>query len=175
MDPNVIVTNLDIGPQIVEYDGVDLGGTLDNVLVKIAYKKSPLKADQFGDSELDKAVSAVAITVETSIAEVRDKDKWKVAFPNADEVTVGAQKYIQFNNKIAVRDLPQSKILRLKPIVESSSVKDFDHYFYKALSNEESELTLAFQNQYKLKIIWTIFPDMSVTPARWYRHGDFSI
>lgn len=174
-DPTVNPVNLDIGPCIVTYDGVDLGGTLDNVVISIKYPKANLTADQTGSTPLDKSITGVEITVATSLAETRVKDNWKVAFPHGDLVTVGAQKYIQWANRVANRDYALAKALILHPMVENPTVKDMDHYFWKALASEESSFTLGYGEQYKLNLVWTIYPDISVQPYRFYRHGDYTI
>lgn len=174
-NPTTVPTNLDIGPCIVTYDGVDLGGTLDNVVISIKKPKANLLSDQTGSTPLDKAVTGVEITVATSLAESRVKENWKVAFPHADLVTVGPQKYIQWNNTVAQRDYTLAKVLILHPMVEDVTTFDFDHYFWKALATEESTFTLGYGEQYKLNLVWTIYPDISVQPYRFYRHGDYNI
>ena len=74
---NVTVNNFEIGPCRVTYDGVDLGGTLSNVVVNFKYEKAKLMADQYGNTLLDEAISGMEVTVETEIAEVKDKDTLK--------------------------------------------------------------------------------------------------
>jgi len=174
-NPTTNPVNLDIGPCIVTYDGVDLGGTLDNVVISIKYPKAPLLSDQTGSSPLDKSVTGVEITVATSLAESRLKENWKVAFPHGDLVTVGLQKYIQWNNTLGQRDYALAAPLILHPMVEDVTTLDFDHYFWKALASEESSFTIGYGEQYKLNLVWTIYPDVSVQPYRWYRHGDNTI
>lgn len=65
---------------------VDLGGTLDNVVISIAYKKSEIKADQSGTSVRDRRVSGIDIKVTTSLAEIKNKEIIKVLFPHATMV-----------------------------------------------------------------------------------------
>jgi len=171
----ISVPNLDIGPCRVTWNGVDLGATLDKVVTSIKIMKSPLKADQLGDSILDNAISGYDITVTTSLAETRDKTIWNVVFPSADLAGVSPADYLDFNNKVALRDYTRAMPLILHPLVEADASLNLDHYFYKALASEESSLTLDAKDQYKLKLVWRIFPDQSQSPVRWYRYGDQSL
>lgn len=81
--------NLELTPMRVSFQGpgqtvaADLGGTLGNVLVKMGYKKSDLKADQLGSTVIDRRVSGIDISVTTEIAEIQNKTLWKVVFPHA--------------------------------------------------------------------------------------------
>ena len=174
-NPAINIPSMDIGPCNVKWNGTDLGGTLDNVVVNFKYMKANIMADQTGETVLDKAVSGVEVTVVTSIVQTRDKDILALIFPNADVVTVGPQVYLQWNNKVAVRDLPQAQQLVLHPLVEDDAVTDYDWNFYKAMSNEESSVTIGPGEQYKLSITWQIFPDTSVQPYRFFRYGDLTI
>jgi hypothetical protein len=65
----------------------DLGGTLGNIKVKTKYKKSPIKADQFGDTDLDARVSGWECNVEFELTQIQDKEQLKVLFPHATLVT----------------------------------------------------------------------------------------
>lgn len=164
--------NMDIGPCKVTFDGVDLGGTLGNVTVSFKVAKAAMKADQFGDTVLDESVSGIECTVETEIAEVRDKDKLAKVFPNATLITSGAQKALQFNSAIGSRSLALAKELVLHPLVEATTSEDFDWTFYKAIPTEESSYVFSPTEQGKMKIQWRILLDTSVVPARMFRHGD---
>ena len=53
----VTVSNFDIGPCQVLYNGTDIGGTKGNCKVKWKYEKAKLTADQLGKTTLDMAVS----------------------------------------------------------------------------------------------------------------------
>lgn len=101
----VDTNNMELTPMKVKFKGpgaataVDLGGTLDNVVISMGYKKSDIKADQFGSTVLDRRVSGIDIKVTTSLVEIQSKDIWKVVFPHATQavktftgvsITVGA-------------------------------------------------------------------------------------
>lgn len=168
----ITVPDLDIGPCKVLFDGVDLGATLDNVVISMKYDKAPMKADQTGTLVLDDAVSGMEITVKTSIAETRRKALWAAMFPSADLAGVAPNDHLTFADKVALRSLSRAKVLILKPMVENAVTLDLDHYFYKALPTEESVLTKGPGEQDKLPIVWRIYPDTSVLPFRLYRFGD---
>lgn len=84
--------NMELTPMKVKWQPpgassyVDLGGTLDNVLINIAYKKADIMADQLGKTVLDRRVSGIDIKVTTSLAEIQNKEVLKVLFPHATEV-----------------------------------------------------------------------------------------
>lgn len=168
---NVNPANLELTPMRVTFNGVDLGGTLGNVLVTPKYVKAPLMADQYGKTVLDRRVSAVEITVTTELAEVLNKDNWKVVFPHAKEVTSGT-KLIQWVNAIGDSDLSHSAQLLLHPLSKADADLTENYLFYKACSSAESEITYSPEGQAKLKIVWNILPDTSVSPAVFFIYGD---
>ena len=174
----VTVNNFDIGPCRVTFDGVDLGGTLSNVVVNFKYEKAPLKADQHGTSLLDEAISGIEVTVETEVAEVKDKDTLKKVFPNSTLVSVAgppAQKALDFEDQIATRMLANSKVLILHPLQYADANLDYDWYFYKAMPSEESSYTLGPSEQGKMKIVWKVYLDLTQTPPKMFRIGDNTI
>lgn len=257
---DVEVNNMELTPMRVLFKGptdaqpVDLGGTLDNVVISMAYKKSDIMADQFGKTVLDRRVSGIDIKVTTSLAEVQNKDLFKVAFPHATQIPVeltagsmtaaspavatftahglaagdrikftagtlptgvalntiyyvlaagltandfefsltkgGAavngtgsagsaivlQKYgkgaIDWNSAIGDGDQVNAGELTLHPLSKDVSDVDTDWNFFKACATAESEISYGPEGQAKFKIVWTILPDLSVTPARFFRYGD---
>lgn len=169
----VLVSKMDIGPCQVYWDGDDLGGTLGNVTVNFKYDKAPLRADQTGTALLDEAISGMDVTIETEFTQVRDKVQLQKLFPNADIAGTTPHFYIDFKDKVAVRMLASfAKQLILHPIVEGSSSKDFDWCFYKAVPSEESSYVFSPSEQGKMKIVWKVYLDLSVTPGQIFRMGD---
>lgn len=169
--PTVNVTNMELTPMQVKFDGIDLGGTLGNVVISAKYDKAPIKADQLGITILDYRVSGIAITVTTELTEIKNPDIWKVVFPNASLIA-GPPKAIQFDTNIGDSDLAHAKTLVLHPLSDSVSGNDTDHTFFKAVASAESTITYGPTDQARLKIVWNILPDTSVSPYRFYRMGD---
>lgn len=178
----VSTTNMELTPVRVKFWGpsdssyVDLGGTLGNVVIKLAYKKSPIMADQIGKTVLDERVSGIDITVTTEIAEIQNKDLWKVIFPHAT-LTSGSgsfagSKAVDFLSAIGDGSLANSGKLLLHPLSKDESDESTDYLFYKACSTADSEITYSPEGQAKLKIVWRILPDTSVTPPKFCRFGD---
>ncbi len=172
--PTVTVSNFDIGPCQVFYSGVDLGGTHDNVKIKFKYGKTFLTADQFGKTKLDAAISEIDVTVTTSFLETRNKTNFGKVFPTAI-LTGTTHKYLDFTDQTAVRQLSLASTLRLHPMVDASGSNDNEWYFYKALPMEDSEYDFGPTSQAKLKINWQILLDLTTTPGRMFRAGDFTI
>lgn len=175
----VTVADFDIGPCRVKYNSVDIGGTLGNVTVKFKYVKKPLVADQYGpNTMLDAAVTGMECTIETEFAETRDKTTLALLFPSGTLAGSNPHKYVDFKDKIAVRQLAIAQALELHPLVEDSTAKDQDWYFWKAIPWDDSQYVFGPAEQAKMKIIWHVFLDTSPTPAlpaRMFRVGDQSL
>jgi len=174
-DPTVTVNNMDIGPCQVKFGTQDIGGTLGNVNVKFKFDKAPLMADQTGKTLLDEAVSGMEVTIETEFAEVQSKVIMAALFPNAVLAGTSPHQYIDFLNKVPARQLALALPLTLHPLVADAGDFDQDWYFYKAIPSEDSSYVFSPSEQGKMKIIWKVYLDLSVTPARMWRKGDQSL
>jgi hypothetical protein len=153
---------------------VDLGGTLSGVGISIKYSKAELHADQAGKTVLDRRTTGLAITVTTELAEVQNKDLWKILFPHATEISTST-KAIDFVNSVGDSDLLRAGKLTLHPLSKALADVTTDYNFPKACSSAESEITYSPDGQSKLKIVWNILPDTSVCPAIFGRYGDTSL
>lgn len=173
--PVVTVSNFDIGPCQVLFNAVDLGGTLKNVNIKFKYEKTPLMADQTGKTVLDMAISGMDVTVETELAETRDKAKFGAIFPSAILAGTSPHQYIDFKDQVALRQLALAQVLELHPLVDASSNHDNEWYFWKALPLEDSSYVFGPTEQAQLKVTWRILLDLSVTPGRMFRAGDHAL
>lgn len=154
-----------------EQKEVDLGGTLSNVVVTAKYTKADIKADQFGETILDRRVKGIDLTVKTALAEIRDKDNWKVAFPNITRLQTGGDAVL-WQTKIGEKDTDLTGFLRLHPMSEDNDSQSYDFLMYDAVASSESTITYGPTEQAKLEVVWTILPDDSVVPARFFIHGD---
>jgi hypothetical protein len=166
---------MELTPMRVNFNGVDLGGTLGNVVVSAKYSKAEIKSDQSGETVRDRRTTGVEITVTTEIAEIQLKDNWKVVFPHANLVTSGLNKMIYWTQSVGDSDLARSAILILHPLSKADADLSGDYKFFKACSIAESEITYGPGDQARLKIVWNILPDDSVNPERFMIHGDPTI
>lgn len=175
----VSTQNMELSPMRVSFgpagSEVDLGGSLGNVSLSIKYTKAEIMADQSGKTVRDRRVSAQMIQVTTELAEIQNKDIWKIVFPHAKEVVSGMNKQIYFQAAIGDSDLANAKSLILHPLSKQNSDKSGDYLFYKAVASAESEIVYGPEQQAKLKIVWNILPDDSVQPERFMLHGDPAI
>lgn len=172
----ITVSNFDIGPAQVLYNGTDLGGTGGNVKIKFKYDKAKLTADQTGKTTaLDMAISGMDCSIETEFQETRNKTNFQALFPSATISTTSGHQHIDFGDQTSLRSLPQAAPLQLHPLEESLSGRDYDWYFYKAIPMEDSEYTFGPSEQAKLKIHWQVLLDLTVTPGRLFRVGDHSL
>jgi hypothetical protein len=151
---------------------IDLGGTLDNVVVKMTYKKAEIKADQSGETIRDRRVSGVEVTVTTAITQTKKKELWSIVFPHADFITGGTQA-IDFKQNIGDSDLARAGELKIHPLSVDDSDLSFDLTFYRATANADAELFFSPTEQQKLPVVFNILPDDSVTGReRFFRYGD---
>ena len=171
----VTTNNMELSPMRVKFNGVDLGGTLDKVVVHIEVGKSPIKADQSGETERDRRVSKQGFKVSTKLTEIRNKDQWKVAFPSMREVVSGLNKAIYVEAAIGASDQAAAGILLLHPLSKADADLSGDYKFYKAVAAEVSEISYGPTEQAGLKVEWLILPDDSVQPERFFFHGDPTI
>lgn len=171
----ITVSNFDIGPAQVLFNGIDIGGTSGNVKIKYKYDKKTLLADQTGKSALDAAVTGMECSVETEFQETRNKTNFQALFPSSIVTTTSGHQYLDFKDQTATRQLQYAAPLQLHPLEEALSSNDYDWYFYKALPMEDSEYTFGPEQQAKLKIHWTILLDLTVTPYRMFRVGNHSL
>lgn len=89
-------------------------------------------------------------------------------------VTGGHLYALQFNTNVGDDDVSNAGELTLHPQSETSSAVGHDWVFPLACASAESEITYSPTEQARMKIIWNIYPDTSVTPARFLTYGDVS-
>jgi len=169
---SVTTNNMELTPCRVKFNTVDIGGTNANVKVSITYKKADIKADQLGDTILDRRVSGTEIKIETVLAEISKKENWKVAFPNSTLVTSGGNKAIFFGSKVGEADSALAYELILHPLSRSDADLSGDFKFYKAVAESVSEVTFGPTEQQGLKVVWNVLPDTGSTPAKFMFVGD---
>lgn len=154
-------TQMDLGPVRVTYNNIDLGGTLDNATVSVKYDMGEIKADQTGTTILDHRVVGLQITVETSLAEVQNKENWKVAFPYMDLITGNTGGV--FKNKMGLSLYAVAQELKLHPLNRADADLSQDYLFYKAAANSDSQIVYGPNEQIKLKLVWNVYPDVGQT------------
>lgn len=172
---DVTTNNMELTPMRVTYNGVDLGGTLGNVVVNFGTSKADILADQSGKTVRDRRISAQNFKITTEIAEIKNKDNWKVVFPHFNLVTQGGFQSIYANAQIGASDLAVAQQLVLHPLSLVDADTSGNYLFYKAVASEESEITYGPEEQARLKIVWNVYPDDSVSPERFFLHGDPTI
>jgi hypothetical protein len=170
----VTPTNMELTPMRVTFNSVDLGGTLGNVVVSMKYTKANILADQLGGTVIDRRVSGLEVTVATELTEVQNKDLWKVVFPHATETSTGT-KAIDFKSAVGDGDLSNAHQLVLHPLSLADANVSGDYTFYKACAAAESAITYGPTEQNRMKMLWNVLPDTTVTPARFFRFGDTTI
>jgi hypothetical protein len=167
--------NLELTPMRVTYKGVDLGATLDNVVITPKISTSNINADQMGTTVIDRRVSGYDISITTSLAEVLLKDNWEVIFPYASLIDSGGNKQMYFDSQIGASALAAAGVLVLHPLSKTDSDLSGDYKFWKVTAQPESEITYSPTGQAKMKVTFQVYPDFTSAPARFFVYGDPSI
>lgn len=167
--------NLELTPMRVTYKGVDLGSTLDNVVITPKIMTANLNADQMGTTVINRKVSGYEISITTSLAEVLLKANWKVIFPYAKLVTSGPNQQVYFDSQIGDDALSHAGVLNLHPLSKADADLSGDYNYYKVTAQPESEITYSPTGQAKMKVTFQVYPDFTATPARFFTYGDPSV
>lgn len=170
----VTPTNISLSPMQVKFNSVDLGGTAGGVDISIKYDMADIHVDQFGKSVIDKVVSGVEFNVKTVLAEIKNKDNWKVAFPSAYEVT-SSTKGVYFTMQVGDHLLGHAQQLVLHPLEAAANDLTTDYTFYKAVATEVSDVKYGPDKQSGLSVTFVILPDTSVSPAQYMYFGDTTV
>jgi hypothetical protein len=140
--------------------------------VKLNYTKSDLKADQYGDTVLDRRVSGFNSDIEFTLAEINDITKWKVAVPNSTLVGTIPNRSIVFLSKIGESDLSLAHTLTLHPLSKADADLTGDITFPLATAESVSEVDFGPKAQQGLKCKMHVYPNTAVSPAIFLIHGD---
>lgn len=153
---NVAPQKLELTPQRVNWNGIDLGATLDSVKIEIKTMKAPVNADQYGKTVLDNRLNGYEFKVTTSLAQVRDPQFWSYVFPSAT-FTTGT---LIFQQNTGRSDRDNAHPLILHPIVMPDGDLTQDHTFYLAHPTEESGIEYGPEKQAKLNLVFSIYPQI---------------
>jgi hypothetical protein len=169
---NITPTNIALSPMRVMFNGVDLGGTLNDVAITINYDMADIKVDQFGKSIVDQVVCGLTYSVKFTLAEAKNMDNWKVAFPSMHEIINGGNKSMYSDMQIGDHLYPKAQQLLLHPLENANSDLSQDFLFYKASTKNMSETKYGPDKQSGLTVEFIVYPDVTVSPARYMTHGD---
>lgn len=172
---NVQPQNFELSPCRVNYKSIDLGGTLGNVKVNIEEMLSDLKADQLGQTVIDRKSSGFKMTVETMLAESQLKDNWKVVFPAHKLITQGGLKSFYFDSTVGTSMLDNAGLLVLHPLSKPDTDKSGDILIWKATAEGKADITYSPTEQQKIKVTWHMYPDFTTSPPRFALFGDPTI
>lgn len=171
---NVTISNLQLTPMRVTFNGVDLGATNGGVEFSPKLEYADIMADQYGKTVLDKRVSGYAFTCKFSLGEVQNKANWKVAFPSMKQVGTGP--YAMYSDmQVGDSLIGHAQTLILHPLDHIDGDLSGDYKFYKAACISAPQLKYTPDKQVELAVEMVIFPDTTVSPARWFTYGDPTI
>lgn len=170
----VTPTNIPLTPMRVNFNGVDMGATVEGVTIQVKYETAPITLDQWGKTEADRKVSGHSYTIKTVFAEIKNKATMKAALPSAHQV--GSNPYsIYADMQIGDSLLAKAAVLILHPLEASDADLSEDWKFYKAVAMESTEVKYGPEKQSGIQVEFIVFPDTSVVPARFFTYGDPTI
>lgn len=166
--PNIILS-----PMQVTFNSVDLGGTEGGVQINPKYDQANIMVDQYGKTVVDAAVSGQHYEVKLTLAEVKYKPNWKVAFPSA--AIVGTNQAMYFSMNIGDRMSSHQAKLVLHPLANSPSDLSGDYTFWTAVATSVADLKYGPDKQVGLACTFMVLPDSGVIPPRFMFFGDTSV
>jgi hypothetical protein len=178
----VTVTDIPLSPMQVIYtppsgSALDLGATVDGVTISIKTDFGDIHADQYGKTVLNQKIAGQHFQVKLTLAEMIDKLRiWATAFPYMLLGTDGSGHYIGIlNNQVGDDMLAIAGTLTLHPLSQSAADKSQDYNFDLAACLSAAEIKYAPDKQSGLATTFMIYPNTSVSPARFMRYGDTTI
>lgn len=116
--------NLEMGPCLVSFGGVDLGLTKGGVEVTFGTEVTPIVADQFGDTAINQVIKGRSVKVKVPLAE-RDLTKLAAVIPGSALVGTTTKKLvIDAAVGTSLRELADELILHPKDIAVGDKSKD---------------------------------------------------
>lgn len=170
--PSVNTLNVELSPMSVTFNGIALGGTEGGVKVGLKHEFADIMIDQLGKTPVDSVVTGQAYSVKLKLAETRNKDLWKVAFPQAKLINQAGVKSIYMDSQVGSHLLDSAAVLILHPISKADNDLSGDFKFFKAVAKSAVEIEYGHDKQAGMEVEFMIYPDSSVTPARFFVHGD---
>lgn len=169
---NVTPTDIILSPARLNFNGVDLGGTMGNVLVGVKLDLADITVDQYGKTVIDKKVSGHHYHVKTELAEAKNVDHWKVAFPSAKEIVNGGVKSMLFDMAIGDSLLSHAHPLIVHPLERADADKNGDFNIDLAVCLQAVEVKYDPSKQTGLAVEFGVLPNTGVSPARFFVYGD---
>lgn len=163
---NVQVNKLELTPQRISLNGVDLGATLENVEVTLEVQKAELKADQTGVTVRDRRISGISVSLKTKLAQTQDVETWAKAFPSFSKGVAAIEGRLQIGRS----DTEFAGEMILHPLNRADSDKSQDLLFFAVQASEMSGITYGPEEQSALEITWNAY--ITGSNAKIFRFGD---
>lgn len=156
---------------------VDLGGTTEGVTLSIKTDMAAIMVDAYGKTTLEEKISGHHFQVKLTLAEIVDKLRiWQTAFPYMQLVTDNDGHYLGiFNMQIGASMRAVAGVLTLHPIALVASDHSQDITIDLAACQSASEVKWGPDKQTGLAVVFMVYPNTGIVPARFMRLGDTSI
>lgn len=163
------IDNVKIGVCSVSFNAVDLGHTMEGVVVNYEPEYHDILVDRFGNTVAEKVLIGEKLTAVVTLAEATIANL-RVAIPTgstspATRMTIGRDTGLRMTSKAAQ--------LVLHPIANAAGVRTEDVVFHKAVASEPIELPHKFDEERKFQVTFTALLDESKSSGNYLGHiGD---
>lgn len=156
------IDNVQIGVQLLKFDGEDLGHTNGGCTFGYEPEYTDVVVDLYGDTAVDKSLLAEVVKVTVPLAEVT-VDKLKNAVPTGTivEDAEGGRKKLTIGSRAGKRLSEQAKKLTLHPSWLPEDDQSFDITLHKAVITSEVELEYQKDEQTVYEVEFTALIDES--------------
>lgn len=140
------IQNIDIGVCSVNFNGRDLGHTLDGVAFKYEPMTEDLNVDQYGKTVVDKAQTGEKLTVEVGLAEITVRN-FADAVPFGSYASGAQGEHVHIGANAGGLYSTKAGILILHPIRNGASDTSEDITIHKAVMTADFELAYKVDEQ----------------------------
>lgn len=143
------------GPCSLNFGGIDVGHTVDGVVLTAARELTDVTVDQFGNTPIDKVLSGNGLSVKFKMAQA-DWDQWNVAIPETSSYDgAGTKDRNDFGADAGYSLRQDAKPLIIHPLKNQPGDLSQDVTIYLAVSSDDVELPMKIDDQAVLEVTMT--------------------
>lgn len=164
------LSKLRIGRRRVIFKGIDMGHTIDGVVLKIDRKFKEVVVDKYGSTPVDMALTGQDITIAIKLAQP-DFNSWRMAVPESSEYDgTGALDRVNFGADAGKLLRNDAGLLVLHKPENALSDDSEDYTFYRAVSAEPIDTEFKVDNQQVVALTFHCLVDESYDDGRRLGH-----
>lgn len=163
------IDNVKIGVCSVKFNNVDLGHTMEGVVVSYEPEYHDVMVDRYGSTVAEKVLIGEKLTATVTLAEATIANL-RVAVPNGSSSPATR---MDIGSDVGARMTAVAAQLVLHPIANAAGNRAEDVVFHKAVVTEPIELPHKFDEERKFQVVFTALIDESKSEgARLGHFGD---